>query len=83
MACGTPNTAVTLAAPVFRIAINDVISAILAPVSVTTGVEITIDDAKTYNKPFTFKVTHLLQADSDILEYICNENEKDRAHMVR
>jgi hypothetical protein len=46
-------------------------------------VEITIDDAKTYNKPFTFKVTHLLQADSDILEYICNENEKDRAHMVR
>lgn len=46
-------------------------------------VEITIDDSKSYSRPFTFKVTHLLQADSDILEYVCNENEKDRAHMIR
>jgi hypothetical protein len=43
----------------------------------------TIDDPKTYNRPFTFKVTHLLQAGSDILEYVCNENEKDRVHIVR
>jgi hypothetical protein len=27
------------------------------------------------------KVTHLLQADSDILENVCAENEKDRARM--
>ena len=46
-------------------------------------VEITFDDAKMYTKPFTVKVTHLLQPDSDILEYVCNENEKDRAHMGR
>ena len=46
-------------------------------------VEITMDDPKSYNRPITFKVTHLLQADSDILEYVCNENEKDRIHMVR
>jgi hypothetical protein len=46
-------------------------------------VEITIDDPASYNRAFTFKVTHLLQADSDILEYVCNENEKDRVHMVR
>jgi hypothetical protein len=45
-------------------------------------VDITFDDPKMYNKPFTVKITHLLQADSDILEYVCNENEKDRAHMV-
>jgi hypothetical protein len=44
-------------------------------------VEITFDDTKMYNKPFTVKVTHLLQADTDILEYVCNENEKDRAHI--
>ena len=44
-------------------------------------VEITLDDPKMYNKPFTVKLTHLLQADTDILEYVCNENEKDRAHM--
>jgi hypothetical protein len=46
-------------------------------------VEFTFDDPKYYNKPFTVKVTHLLQADTDILEYVCNENEKDRAHMAK
>ncbi|MEO8096943.1 MAG: hypothetical protein ABI811_04535 [Acidobacteriota bacterium] len=44
-------------------------------------VEITMDDPKMYSKPFSIKVTHLLQADTDILEYICTENEKDRPHM--
>jgi hypothetical protein len=44
-------------------------------------VEVTLDDPKMYSKPFTVKLTHLLQADTDILEYVCNENEKDRAHM--
>jgi len=44
-------------------------------------VEITIDDRTWYTKPFTIKVTHLLQADTDILEYFCNENEKDRPRM--
>jgi hypothetical protein len=42
---------------------------------------ITIDDPQMYTKPFTIKVTHVLQADTDILEYFCNENEKDRGHM--
>ena len=46
-------------------------------------VEITFDDPKMYNRPFTVKVMHLLQADTDILEYVCNENEKDRAHMTK
>jgi hypothetical protein len=45
-------------------------------------VDITIDDPKMYTKPFSIKVTHLLQADSDILEYFCAENEKDRLHIV-
>ena len=44
-------------------------------------VETTIDDPKMYTKPFTIKFTHQLQPDSDILEYFCAENEKDRAHM--
>jgi len=44
-------------------------------------VEFTFDDPKYYNKPFTVKTTHLLQADTDILEYVCNENERDRPHM--
>ena len=44
-------------------------------------VEYTFDDPKMYTKPFIVKTTHLLQADSDILEDVCGENEKDRAHM--
>jgi hypothetical protein len=44
-------------------------------------VSITFDDSKMYNKPFTVNITHLLQADTDILEYVCNENEKDRPHL--
>ena len=43
--------------------------------------EITFDDPKPYTKPFSIKVTHLLQADSDILENVCAENEKDRGRM--
>jgi len=43
-------------------------------------VEMTFDDPKMYSKPFSIKVTHQLIPDSDILEYFCAENEKDRAH---
>ena len=46
-------------------------------------VDITLDDPKSYSKPFTVKLAHVLQADTDILEYVCAENEKDRAHMSK
>ena len=45
-------------------------------------VELTFDDPVVYTKPFTIKVTHQLQADTDILEYFCNENEKDQIHLI-
>jgi hypothetical protein len=43
----------------------------------------TIDDPKAYSKPWTTTVQkiHLL-LDTDILEFICNENEKDIQHLV-
>jgi hypothetical protein len=44
-------------------------------------VEMTFDDPVVYTRPFTIKVTHLLQPDTDVLEYFCNENEKDRVHI--
>jgi hypothetical protein len=44
---------------------------------------ITIEDPKMYTRPFTIKVTELLVPDSDILESICNENEKDRTHIEK
>jgi hypothetical protein len=46
-------------------------------------VQVTFDDPVYYTRPFSMKFTHLLQPDTDILEYVCNENEKDREHMVR
>jgi hypothetical protein len=44
-------------------------------------VQITIDDPKTYTKPFSIKVTHHLLPDTDVLEWYCAENEKDRKHL--
>jgi hypothetical protein len=42
----------------------------------------TIDDPKAYSKPWTTKVQKIdLQLDTDILEFICAENEKDAAHV--
>jgi hypothetical protein len=46
-------------------------------------VEVTVDDPPMYTRPFTIKFTQELQADSDILENFCNENEKDRVHAVQ
>jgi len=43
--------------------------------------ELTIDDAKVYTRPFTVKVTEVLLPDSDVLEFVCTDNEKDRAHL--
>jgi hypothetical protein len=42
----------------------------------------TFDDPKAYAHPWTVKVSADLIPDSDLLEYVCNENEKDSAHMV-
>jgi len=42
---------------------------------------VTIDDPVMYTKPFTVKATELLLPDSDVLETVCNENEKDRARL--
>ena len=41
--------------------------------------EITFDDPKYYTRPFGFKTTLTLIPDSDLLEYVCTENEKDNA----
>ncbi|HEV2200232.1 MAG TPA: hypothetical protein VGR73_10455 [Bryobacteraceae bacterium] len=45
--------------------------------------EMTFDDPQMYTKPFTIKVTYELLADSDIFEFVCNENEKDRPHLQK
>ena len=48
----------------------------------TLEVEITVDDPKAYTKPWTVTIKLLLAINTDLLEYICNENEKSVQHMV-
>ena len=38
--------------------------------------EISFDDPKYYTRPFGFKTTLLLLPDTDVLEYVCTENQK-------
>ena len=42
--------------------------------------EIRYEDPQYYTRPFTNKTTLNLIPDSDVIEYVCTENEKDRAH---
>jgi hypothetical protein len=45
--------------------------------------EITFNDPKYYTRPFSIKTGLRLMPDGDLLEYVCNENEKDRARLVK
>ena len=49
----------------------------------TLEVEMTIDDPKVYTKPWKTRTVKLgLVLNTDVMEYICNENEKSVEHMV-
>jgi hypothetical protein len=44
-------------------------------------VQVRVDDRKMYTMPFSIKYTLHLVPDSDIGEYVCAENERDRSHL--
>ena len=44
-------------------------------------IQITIDDAKAYTKPWTVTETVHLLPDTELLEFICNENNRDVGHL--
>jgi hypothetical protein len=44
--------------------------------------EMTIDDPKMYTRPWTLYGELVFQADTELLEFICEENNKDVQHMV-
>ena len=46
------------------------------------NVEITIDDPKMYSRPWTVTQEFQLSADDELLEYVCNENNRDLPHLV-
>jgi hypothetical protein len=47
----------------------------------TLQIDVTIDDPKAYTKPFTVRVNHRLLVDEEMLEFICNENERSTNHI--
>jgi hypothetical protein len=45
-------------------------------------IEVTIDDAKAYTKPWTVTVHQRLMPDTELIEFVCGENDKDETHLV-
>ena len=45
-------------------------------------IEFTIEDPDTFNQPWVIKRAADLAPNEEVLETICNENERDRGHMV-
>jgi hypothetical protein len=44
--------------------------------------QVTLDDPTVYARPLTFGAGGSLAVDTELIEYVCLENEKDRAHLV-
>ena len=44
--------------------------------------DVTVDDPKAYTKPWTVKLALRLLPDTELLEYVCSENNKDVLHLV-
>jgi hypothetical protein len=42
----------------------------------TLQIDITVDDPKAYTRPWTVRVTQRLTPDQEIIEFICNENDR-------
>jgi hypothetical protein len=45
-------------------------------------IEVTVDDPKAYTKPWSIQVNQTIALDTDMLEFVCKENEKDARHLV-
>jgi len=48
----------------------------------TMEVEVTVSDLKAYTKPWAVKFTWQLVLQTELMEYVCAENEKDTGHMM-
>jgi hypothetical protein len=48
----------------------------------TMKIDVTIDDPKAYTKPFSVRVNQRIMVDGELIEFICNENNKAPKLMV-
>ena len=44
-------------------------------------IEITVDDPKAYTKPWTVKLNQVIALDTDLLDFVCADNERDGSHL--
>jgi hypothetical protein len=47
----------------------------------TLEIDITIDDPKAYTKPFSVRVNQHIMVDQEMIEFICNENQRSTEHI--
>lgn len=45
-------------------------------------IDITVEDPKAYTHPWTVRINQKLMLNTNLIEFICNENEKSDAHLV-
>jgi hypothetical protein len=45
-------------------------------------IEVTVEDPKVYTKPFTVKVNQRIMPDTELIEFICTENDRSGPHLV-
>jgi hypothetical protein len=46
-------------------------------------IEVTVNDPKAYTAPWTTKIHQFIVINTEMLDYICAENERDASHLVR
>jgi len=45
-------------------------------------IDVTVEDPKSYTKPFTVRVNQRILLNSEMIEFVCNENEKSSLHYI-
>jgi hypothetical protein len=48
----------------------------------TLEIEITVDDPKAFTKPWTVKLNQHLMPDTELIEFVCQENNRSLPHLV-
>ena len=48
----------------------------------STVIDVTVDDPKAYTRPWTVRLNQHIMVDNEMLEFICNENNRDPQHMI-
>jgi len=48
----------------------------------TLEIEVTVNDPETFTKPWTITLNQRLMTDTELMEFVCSENNRDLSHLV-